>query len=127
KEKIKVGIVGSAGYTGGELIRLLINHPQVEIVYAHSESNGGKAIHSVHVDLLGETDLNFSDKFNDDVDVLFLCVGNGNARKFLTGVTIPEHIRIIDLSQDFRLSTNATFQGRNFVYGLPELQREEVK
>lgn len=127
KEKIKVGIVGSAGYTGGELIRLLINHPHVEIVYAHSESNGGKPVSSIHVDLLGETDLNFSNELNDQIDVLFLCVGHGNARKFLTGTSIPEHIRIIDLSQDFRLQENANFNGREFVYGLPELQREKIK
>jgi len=126
KEKIKVGIVGSAGYTGGELIRLLINHPYAKIVYAHSESNGGKPISSVHFDLLGETDLHFSDELIDDIDVLFLCVGHGNARKFLAATPIPEHIRIIDLSQDFRLSDNSNFQGRDFVYGLPELQREKI-
>jgi len=127
EEKIKVGIVGSAGYTGGELIRLLINHPYAEIVYAHSESNGGKPISSVHFDLLGETDLNFSANLNDEIDVLFLCVGHGNANKFLTNNSIPQHIRIIDLSQDFRLSANSSFQGRDFVYGLPELQREKIK
>lgn len=127
KEKIKVGIVGSAGYTGGELIRLLINHPYAHIVYAHSESNGGKPISSVHFDLLGETDLNFSAELNDEIDVLFLCVGHGNAKKFLTNNSIPQHIRIIDLSQDFRLSANSNFQGKDFVYGLPELQREKIK
>jgi len=127
KEKIKVGIVGSAGYTGGELIRLLINHPHAEIVYAHSESNGGKPVSSVHFDLFGETDLHFSDQFIDDIDVLFLCVGHGNARKFLTATAIPEHVRIIDLSQDFRLAENSIFQGRDFVYGLLELQREAIK
>src|SRR5690606_1316407 len=112
KEKIKVGIVGSAGYTGGELIRLLINHPYAEIVYAHSESNGSKPISSVHVDLIGETDLLFSSNLNDDIDVLFLCVGHGNARKFLNENTIAEHIRIIDLSQDFRLTERSSYQGR---------------
>ena len=127
KQKIKVGIVGSAGYTGGELIRLLINHPGVEITYAHSESNGGKPVSSIHLDLVGDTDLAFSSDLNDDIDVLFLCVGHGNARKFLTESQIPSSVKIIDLSQDFRLYENAKFQDRDFVYGLPELQREQIK
>src|SRR5690554_3699469 len=127
QEKIKIGIVGSAGYTGGELIRLLIYHPHAEIVFAHSESNGGKPISSVHTDLIGETYLNFSNKLSDDIDALFLCVGHGNARKFLSETSIPGHIRIIDLSQDFRLSANSNFQGRDFIYGLPELQRDKIK
>lgn len=127
QEKIKIGIVGSAGYTGGELIRLLIYHPYANIVFAHSESNGGKPISSVHTDLIGETNLNFSNSINNDIDALFLCVGHGNARKFLSETNIPEHIRIIDLSQDFRLSANSDFQGREFIYGLPELQRDKIK
>src|SRR5690606_8068971 len=127
KQKIKVGIVGSAGYTGGELIRLLINHPAVEITYAHSESNGGKPVSSIHLDLVGDTDLAFSSDLNDDIDVLFLCVGHGNARKFLTESQIPSSVKIIDLSQDFRLYENARFQDRDFVYGLPELQREQIE
>jgi len=127
KQKIKVGIVGSAGYTGGELIRLLINHPNVEIAYAHSESNGGKPVSSIHLDLVGDTDLAFSSDLNDNIDVLFLCVGHGNARKFLTETKIPNSAKIIDLSQDFRLYENAKFQERDFIYGLPELQREKIK
>lgn len=127
KQAVKVGIIGSAGYTGGELIRLLLNHPTVEIKFAHSESNGGNLISDVHVDLLGETDLRFSNSLNQDVDVLFLCVGHGNARKFLTNHTISDSVRIIDLSQDFRLKENAQFGDRDFVYGLPELQRTTIQ
>lgn len=126
-EKIKVGIVGSAGYTGGELIRLLIHHPEVEIIFANSESNAGKLISSVHNDLFGDTDLAFTSKLNDEIDVLFLCVGHGNARLFLENNSIPDHIKIIDLSQDFRLEEDSLFQNKQFVYGLPELQREQIK
>jgi N-acetyl-gamma-glutamyl-phosphate reductase len=126
KKNVKVGIVGSAGYTGGELIRLLINHPNVDIVFAHSESNAGKPISSVHNDLFGDTDLSFSTSLNDNIDVLFLCVGHGNARLFLEKNSIADHIKIIDLSQDFRLGLHSVFQNRTFVYGLPELQREAI-
>jgi N-acetyl-gamma-glutamyl-phosphate reductase len=125
--KVRVGIVGSAGYTGGELIRLLINHPNAEIVFAHSGSNAGKTIASVHNDLFGDTDLLFSATLNDGIDVLFLCVGHGNARIFLENNAIADHIKIIDLSQDFRLEKNSVFQNKEFVYGLPELQREKIK
>jgi len=127
KQPVKVGIIGSAGYTGGELIRLLLNHQSAEIVFAHSESNGGNLISDVHLDLLGETDLRFSDSLTQDVDVLFLCVGHGNARKFLTNHKISETTRIIDLSQDFRLKENARFKEREFIYGLPELQRTAIE
>lgn len=125
--KIRVGVVGSAGYTGGELIRLLVHHPHAELVFAHSESNGGNPLYSVHTDLLGETDLAFSSEIQEDVDVIFLCVGHGNARKFLQENAIPAHIRLIDLSQDFRLQDNRHFQGREFVYGLPEMQVENIR
>lgn len=127
KQPLKVGVVGSAGYTGGELIRLLLNHPSVEIAFAHSESNGGNPISDIHLDLLGETDLHFSTSLSQDIDVLFLCVGHGNARKFLSNHKISEEVRIIDLSQDFRLKDNAHFEGREFVYGLPELQRRAIQ
>jgi N-acetyl-gamma-glutamyl-phosphate reductase len=125
--KVRVCIIGSAGYTGGELIRLLINHPNAEIVFAHSGSNAGKSIASVHNDLFGDTDLVFSDILSDDIDVMFLCVGHGNARVFLENNVIADHIKIIDLSQDFRLEKNSLFQNKEFVYGLPELQREKIK
>jgi N-acetyl-gamma-glutamyl-phosphate reductase len=123
---IKAGIVGGAGYTGGELIRLLINHPEVELQFVQSSSNAGNPLHHVHTDLLGETALQFAANINDDIDVLFLCVGHGDAQKFLSANTIPEHIKIIDLSQDFRLDAKSTIGTRSFVYGLPELNREKI-
>ncbi len=127
KNKIKVGIIGGAGYTGGELIRLLLNHPSVEIVYIHSKSNAGKQLHAVHQDLVGETEMRFSHEMNDDVDVLYLCVGHGDSIKFLEENDIPKHIKIISLSQDFRLKDRSVFQDREFIYGLPEMKREEIK
>jgi len=124
---IKVGIVGGAGYTGGELIRLLINHPNAEIVYINSKSNAGSNIAKVHQDLAGETDLQFSDELHSNIDVLFLCVGHGDAKKFLDTNTIDEKVAIIDLSQDFRLSKNAQHGTRTFVYGLPELNKQQIR
>lgn len=126
-KKIKVGIIGSAGYTGGELLRILIYHPDVEIVFAHSASNAGNKISDVHSDLLGDTDLRFSDTHHSGIDVLFLCVGHGDSRKFLEASDIASHVKIIDLSQDYRLSANREYQGKSFVYGLPELQRETIR
>jgi N-acetyl-gamma-glutamyl-phosphate reductase len=129
--KIKVGIIGGAGYTGGELLRLLINHPHVEIAFINSKSNAGNPISQVHADLIGETDLQFSDDLSPlqdgSVDVIFLCVGHGDARKFLTEYTVNDKIRIIDLSQDFRLSPKASIANRQFVYGLPELNKDQIK
>lgn len=124
--KIKVGIVGGAGYTGGELIRLLINHPHAEISYIHSKSNAGNPVYKVHQDLLGETDLLFSGVLSNDIDLLFLCVGHGEARKFLETNTISDTVKIIDLSQDFRLPHTASIGHHKFVYGLPELNREKI-
>ena len=126
-EKIKVGIIGSAGYTGGELLRILIYHPQVDIVFAHSGSNAGNRVSDVHSDLLGDTDLRFSDAYHSDIDVLFLCVGHGDSRKFLEANTFAAHVKIIDLSQDYRLSANREYQGHSFIYGLPELQRDAIR
>jgi N-acetyl-gamma-glutamyl-phosphate reductase len=123
---VKVGVVGGAGYTGGELIRLLINHPDVSVSFIHSRSNAGKPVHTVHHDLAGETDLVFAADLNDNIDVLFLCVGHGEARKFLEENIIDDSIRIIDLSQDFRLSQKSTIANRQFVYGLPELNKEKI-
>ena len=125
--KIKVGIVGGAGYTGGELIRLLINHPQAEIDFIHSSSNAGNPISKIHADLVGETGLLFSATLSDDIDVLFLCVGHGDAAKFLAANPVAEKIKIIDLSQDFRLSSKAVNGKRTFVYGLPELNKEAIR
>ena len=125
-EAIRIGIVGGAGYTGGELLRILVNHPRVEIVFVHSKSNAGKPVSNVHTDLIGDTDIRFSDTISQDIDVLFLCVGHGDARKFLDANSIAERIKIIDLSQDFRLSHNSVHGNRNFVYGLPELNMENI-
>ena len=125
--KIKVGIIGGAGYTGGELIRLLLNHPGAETSFIHSRSNAGKPLHTVHADLLGETELNFSGELNDDIDVLFLCLGHGESKKFLSENKIPDTIKIIDLANDFRLAKDAKQGNREFIYGLPELNRERIK
>lgn len=126
-EKIKVGIVGSAGYTGGELLRILVYHPHVEIVFANSVSNAGNKLYAVHNDLFGDTELVFSSDFHSDIDVLFLCVGHGDARKFLDANTVAPSVKIIDLSQDYRLRANTAYQGEGFVYGLPELNREIIQ
>lgn len=123
---IKVGIVGGAGYTGGELIRLLLNHPDVAISFVLSSSNTGNPLYQVHADLIGETDLLFTNQLSSNIDLLFLCVGHGDALKFLTENSIDERIKIIDLSQDFRLNVNAIFGVRKFVYGLPELNKEAI-
>jgi N-acetyl-gamma-glutamyl-phosphate reductase len=124
---IKVGIIGGAGYTGGELIRLLIHHPDISVSFIHSRSNAGQPVHSVHQDLLGDTDLKFSGELNDNIDVLFLCLGHGESKKFLTENNISDKIKIIDLANDFRLTSNQKLGTRNFVYGLPELNREKIK
>ena len=124
---IKTGIIGGAGYTGGELIRLLIHHPQAEVAYIHSRSNAGNKVASVHQDLVGETELEFTGELSNDIDVMFLCVGHGEAKKFLEQHTIADHVRIIDLSQDFRLKEKSVAGNRSFVYGLPEINKEQIK
>jgi len=123
--KVKVGIVGGAGYTGGELIRILLNHPAIEIIFVRSKSNAGNPLHTVHKDLQGETEMKFAAEMSNDIDVLFLCVGHGEAKTFLEKNKIDDKIKIIDLSQDFRLGE--TVQKRKFVYGLPELNKEKIK
>ncbi len=125
--RIKAGIVGGAGYTGGELIRVLLNHPYTDIAFVHSNSNAGKPLHAVHSDLIGETKMVFASAISQEIDVLFLCVGHGDAKKFLAENNIGEKIKIIDLSQDFRLLRLSSFGGRNFVYGLPELNKERIQ
>lgn len=125
--KIKVGIIGGAGYTGGELIRLLIHHPYTTVSFIHSRSNAGKPVHAIHQDLLGETSLTFTGELKDDIDVLFLCLGHGESRKFLTENTFPASIKVIDLANDFRLSATDSIGDRKFVYGLPELNREKIR
>jgi len=124
---IKVGIIGGAGYTGGELIRLLIHHPGVSVSFIHSRSNADKPVYSVHQDLLGETELKFSGELSDNIDVVFLCLGHGESKKFLSENKISEKIKVIDLANDFRLSPSSKHEARNFVYGLPELNREQIK
>ncbi len=124
---INAGIIGGAGYTGGELIRLLLRHPGVAIRFIHSRSNAGKPLHSVHADLLGETDLLFDAEISEDIDVLFLCLGHGESTKFLAENKIPDTVKVIDLANDFRLSKDANAYGREFVYGLPELNREQIR
>jgi N-acetyl-gamma-glutamyl-phosphate reductase len=125
--KIKAGIIGGAGYTGGEMLRILVNHPNVEIAFVNSTSNAGNLISDVHTDLIGDTDLRFTNEIPQDIDVLFLCVGHGDAKKFLEANPINDNIKIIDLSQDFRLTHNSQLATRNFIYGLPELNRDAIK
>jgi N-acetyl-gamma-glutamyl-phosphate reductase len=124
---ISVGIIGGAGYTGGELIRLLINHPSAQLSFIHSRSNAGEPVYKVHQDLVGETELKFAGELSNDVDVLFLCLGHGESKKFLTENTIDERIKVIDLANDFRLSGGSKLGARNFIYGLPELNKEQIK
>lgn len=124
---VSVGIIGGAGYTGGEMLRILVNHPNVNIAFVNSTSNAGNFIYDVHTDLFGDTDLKFTSELNYDIDVLFLCVGHGDARKFLEANAVPDSVKIIDLSQDFRLTKNAGIGSKKFVYGLPELNREAIQ
>ena len=121
-ERIKIGILGAAGYTGGELIRVLLNHPQAEIVFANSESNAGNPVSDVHEGLVGETDLKFTDQMPfDQVDVVFFCFGHGKSEAFLKEHTIPANVKIIDLAQDFRIAGT-----HDYIYGLPETHRETI-
>ena len=122
---IKAGIIGGAGYTGGETIRLLLNHAQVSLEFVQSRSQAGKPLSEQHPDLAGETDLKFTDTFNKPVDVLFLCLSHGESKKFLSEYKLPGTTRIVDLGNDFRLGD--TVPGRDFVYGLPEFQRDSIK
>jgi len=124
---IKAGIIGGAGYTGGELIRLLIHQPYTTVSFVHSRSNAGKPIPAVHQDLIGETDLIFTDQISEDIDVLFLCLGHGESKKFLTKNKIADKIKVIDLANDFRLGAQSTIGNRQFIYGLPELNKEKIK
>ncbi|HVZ97618.1 MAG TPA: N-acetyl-gamma-glutamyl-phosphate reductase [Chitinophagaceae bacterium] len=132
-DKIKIGIIGGAGYTGGELIRLLVNHPNADLVFVHSKSNAGKYLHAVHEDLINDTPLKFSNSLSfgegpgEAVDVLFLCTAHGDSKKFLEENDIPQKVRIISLSQDFRLAKDGIFKDRKFIYGLPEIYRAQIK
>ncbi len=124
---LEIGIIGGAGYTAGELIRLLLNHPKTNINFVFSTSNAGNKIYKVHQDLMGTTEISFSSKINTNVDVLFLCLGHGNSTTFLQNNRFSDNTKIIDLSNDFRLIADKDFEGKEFVYGLPELQKEKIK
>jgi N-acetyl-gamma-glutamyl-phosphate reductase len=124
---LEVGIIGGAGYTAGELIRLLLNHPKTNINFVYSTSNAGNKLYKVHQDLIGSTEISFTNTINSEVDVLFLCLGHGNSTAFLKNHSFSSNTKIIDLSNDFRLLKDQKFDGKDFVYGLPELQKEKIK
>lgn len=126
-KKIKIGIIGGAGYTAGELIRLLINHPKAEIDFVYSTSNAGNEISNVHQDLVGSLNLSFTNAVNPHVEVLFLCLGHGNSVSFLKNNTFSKDTKIIDLGNDFRLEADKIFDGKTFVYGLPELNKKAIE
>ena len=124
---IKAGIIGGSGYTGGELIRILLNHPATEIDFVYSTTRAGKALTTAHPDLLGVTDMNFTGDVNLNVDIVFLCLGHGNSTKFLEEHPFSTDTKIIDLSNDFRLQDNANFNEKQFIYGLPELHKAQIE
>ena len=124
---IQVGIIGGAGYTAGELIRLLRVHSKTEINFVYSTSSAGKKLSAIHQDLVGSTEQRFTDTINTDVDVVFLCLGHGNSKLFLENNTFSKATKIIDLSNDFRLTPDAVFQNKQFVYGLPELNKSDIQ
>ncbi len=126
-QKIRAGIIGGAGYTGGELIRILINHPNTEISFVQSKSNAGNALSKIHDDLIGETNMIFNSGHHNDIDVLFFCAGHGEAIRFLKDNEIAASTKIIDIGNDFRLQKDAAFNGRQFIYGVPELNKEKIK
>jgi N-acetyl-gamma-glutamyl-phosphate reductase len=125
---INIGIIGGAGYTAGELLRILVNHPSVNIRFVHSNSNAGNLLSAVHTDLIGETDLTFTDSADyTAIDVLFLCVGHGDAKKFVDATDLPKLLKIIDLSQDYRHGANPNADTDGWVYGLPELNKSKIQ
>jgi N-acetyl-gamma-glutamyl-phosphate reductase len=124
---ISIGIIGGSGYTAGELLRLLANHPEAHIDFVYSTTNAGSPVASVHEDLYGTLHINFTDTVNPDVDVVFLCLGHGKSLAFLEANAFSDTTKIIDLGNDFRLSADANFKGKTFVYGLPELNRDAIK
>lgn len=126
-QKITVGIVGGAGYTAGELLRLLLHHPQATIGAVISSTQAGQPVYSVHDDLLGDTDLTFASELRGDEDVVFLCLGHGHSREWLGQAGLPARTKVIDLSNDFRLAADRDAAGRHFVYGLPEASREAIR
>ena len=126
ERKLKIGVVGGAGYTAGELLRIIMGHPKVKVDFVYSTSSAGKPLHSIHYDLLGVTDMCFSGEINPTVDVVFLCTAHGDSGNFLKENPFCEHTRIIDLSNEFRLKADSRFMGRKFVYGLPEVNRAKI-
>ena len=124
---LEVGIIGGAGYTAGELIRLLLDHPKTNINFVYSTSNAGNKLYQVHQDLVGSTEIEFTQEINADIDVLFLCLGHGNSTAFLKNNSFSENTKIIDLSNDFRLAADKIFDGKEFIYGLPELQKNAIR
>lgn len=124
---ITAGIIGGSGYTAGELLRLLVHHPKVTLDFVYSTTNAGVPIYKQHQDLIGEIDLKFTDTINPSVDILFLCLGHGRSRSFLESNSFSERTKVIDLGNDFRLKEDQHFEGRDFVYGLPELQKNKIK
>lgn len=124
---VRIGIAGGAGYTAGELIRILLGHPEAEIVFVNSESHAGDRVADVHGGLIGETELEFTAKSSlDEIDVLFLCLGHGKSREYLENHNLPAGLRVIDFAQDFRLKEATPVDGETWVYGLPELNREKI-
>ncbi|CAM3931826.1 N-acetyl-gamma-glutamyl-phosphate reductase [Flavobacterium branchiophilum] len=124
---INVGIIGGSGYTAGELIRILMFHPQATIDFVYSTTNAGKSLSVAHQDVLGDIEMNFTNQINPNVNVVFLCLGHGKSKAFLEAHTFANHTKIIDLGNDFRLAADAIFQEKQFVYGLPELNRKQIK
>lgn len=124
---LEIGIIGGAGYTAGELIRLLLNHPKTNINFVFSTSNAGNKLYKVHQDLIGSTEISFTSEINSNIDVLFLCLGHGNSTSFLKKHQFSSTTKIIDLSNDFRLTKDENLEEKSFVYGLPELQKEAIK
>lgn len=124
---IKVGIIGGSGYTAGELIRILMFHPNAQLDFVYSTTNAGKPLSVAHHDLLGDIEMNFTDTINPNVDVLFLCLGHGKSISFLENNTFSDATKIIDLGNDFRLTKDKNFDGKSFVYGLPELNKTDIK
>jgi N-acetyl-gamma-glutamyl-phosphate reductase len=124
--KLKVGVIGGAGYTGGELIRIMLHHPEAELAFVHSSSNGGNPFYKVHKDLIGETEMKFTDVYDDSgIDVLFLCSGHGQSRIFLDEHKVRDEVKVIDLSHDFRIK-DPNHQ-RSFTYGLVEAEYDAIK
>lgn len=124
---IQIGIIGGSGYTGGELIRLLINHPAAEINFVYSRTKAGEPLYRAHEDLLGTTDLCFTDSVDPTIDLVFLCLGHGHSKDFLEKNPFSDATKIIDLSTDFRAQANASLLGKTFVYGLPEKNKSAIE